>query len=150
MIDKCQIRCATEHTRSLPCGGYCPITPRHTHACTSSSTSTSSTDIRDADVKDEEHKNENGDNDSKGEDEAEDEGGMILPDSSFAVRGLILAMRLRSSIEPALVTIVQFVNEVRMLGESKKLKLAQNYYPHYSSHSEDEPKKPCLSNQLYR
>lgn len=136
MVDSCQIRCATEHTRSLPCGGYCLITPRIHSADTRSGTGTGDgTGTRDA-AADGEHGRE--------------KGIVSVSDSSLLVQGLILAMRLRSAVEPALVTIAQFVNEVRMLGESKKLKLAQNYYSHYSAHSEDEPRKPCLSNQLYR
>jgi hypothetical protein len=127
MIEKVDIVSFAEHTRSLPDGGYCLMTPRNAS---------------------------NASNAAAGD--AGGTGGECTSTStvrapSVVVSVLTLATKLRNTLEPAYISAKQFVNEISMLRESEKLQLAQKYYSDYSAHDSDEnPDKPCLSNQLMR
>ena len=71
--------------------------------------------------------------------------------SVVAVAGFMAAMRGWLLVESVWRPVLQAINEVVMLKESKKLKLAQRYFLHdYKDADNSDPNKPCRSNQLYR
>ena len=68
-----------------------------------------------------------------------------------AVAGFMAAMWGWLLVESVWRPVLQGINEVVVLKESKKLKLAQRYFLHdYKDADNSDPNKPCRSNQLCR
>jgi len=105
MVQRAAFHSCTEHTRSLPCGGFMLIQPHQ--------------------------------QDKKAESWA----------PSLQLWLCMVFMRGWLAFTSVSRTVMQAVNEIYMLRESKQLQLAQKYFALYGD-DVTEPNKPCLANQV--
>jgi hypothetical protein len=166
MCRRLQLRSSVEHTRSLPCGGYCLLLPLHRSrqpppspigrsskargegaaaaaAAAAASASASASATAPTPAPSSAAACPAGPAGSGG-------GAPLLAVPAARLRLWEAHMRLSVSLRGKVRSVVQVWNELIMLRESKRLQLAQRYFRRYCPFDAAAADKPCRGNQLYR